>query len=189
MLDTVQEIKKIDAARRQINAAVLMYFNNVEPLATHTVAAAGLQIVMDLAKEKGLAVGLEEMLLSFGPEIRAQMRESMRHPQNFIKHADRGMHTDVLKYDPDTVEGFVLLACMAYDDYAGAVTPETNAFKFWVCTQNIDILSPGPYRDSLMPYVEEYSDVNTRESKQAVRKAIEQFRIEKPAVDFAVNYD
>ena len=47
------QTNKIEAAQRQIDAAIRMIFANEDPLAIHTIAAASLRIVKDLSKHRG----------------------------------------------------------------------------------------------------------------------------------------
>jgi hypothetical protein len=46
-------ITKIEAARRQINAAIMMSILKIDELAIHTVAAAGYRIIRDLLEKRG----------------------------------------------------------------------------------------------------------------------------------------
>lgn len=46
-------ITKLEAARRQIDAAIRMVFDNEDELAVHTVASAGYRILRDLLQKKG----------------------------------------------------------------------------------------------------------------------------------------
>ncbi len=61
-------VTKLEAARRQIDAAIRMTFLNEDPLAVHTVGAAAFRILRDLKKSRGrstladlLRAGLYEM--------------------------------------------------------------------------------------------------------------------------------
>lgn len=56
---SIENVTKFDVARREINAAIRMYFHNEDPIAVHALAAGGMQIVIDLGKNKGLKLGIE----------------------------------------------------------------------------------------------------------------------------------
>jgi len=49
-------ITKINAARRQLIAAIRMYFDEYDKLAVHTVAAAANNLLLDIAKSRGMDV-------------------------------------------------------------------------------------------------------------------------------------
>jgi hypothetical protein len=46
-------LNKLDAARRQINAAVRMTFGGEDPVAIHSVIAAGHRIIKDICEQRG----------------------------------------------------------------------------------------------------------------------------------------
>jgi hypothetical protein len=46
-------INKMDAARRQINAAIRMTFDGEDPVAIHSVIAAGHRIIRDICEQRG----------------------------------------------------------------------------------------------------------------------------------------
>jgi hypothetical protein len=48
-------IDKIDAARRQLDASIRMFFSSEDILAVHTVASAAYRIIRDLAEKSGNA--------------------------------------------------------------------------------------------------------------------------------------
>jgi hypothetical protein len=45
------KISKLEAARRQVETAIRIYFANGDPVSIHTLAAASLQILVDLDKK------------------------------------------------------------------------------------------------------------------------------------------
>src|SRR5947209_4730269 len=91
-------ISKLDAARRQLETAVVLYFQQGDPVSIHTLAAAAHQLLHDISKkadsqsEMILAWALEQVL----PEYRDEIRKTLRAAQNFFKHADRD-ESDVLE--------------------------------------------------------------------------------------------
>ena len=52
---TTLPIDKAAAARRQINAAIRLFFLEEDPLAVYTIAAAARRLVMDLASKSNSA--------------------------------------------------------------------------------------------------------------------------------------
>jgi hypothetical protein len=65
-------VNKIEAARRQIDAAIRMTLANVDVLAIHTVASVGYRLLRDLLEKRG-KFDLDELLraglFSFASEI------------------------------------------------------------------------------------------------------------------------
>lgn len=64
----VEKLTKLEAARRQINAVIRMYFNDEDPVAIHALIAGGTQIISDLGKKKGMQLGIESGIKHIRPE-------------------------------------------------------------------------------------------------------------------------
>ncbi len=48
------EISKVDAARRQLDTSLKLYFQNQDAISIHTLASAAQNILQDLSKRKGV---------------------------------------------------------------------------------------------------------------------------------------
>jgi hypothetical protein len=97
---TTITISKLDAAERQINTAVRLYFNDGDPVSIHTLSAAAFEILKDLDK-KGPKTGTFYELVDqyVRPEERDTVMKTVKQAQNFFKHADQ---------DPDATLDFIL---------------------------------------------------------------------------------
>lgn len=65
-------INKLEAARRQIDAAIRMFLSNEDEIAIHTLAAAGYQILRDVKKSRGkseFADGLRRSTYYFARDL------------------------------------------------------------------------------------------------------------------------
>ena len=91
-------ITKLDAARRQTDAAISLWFHEADPVSIHTLGAAALQILHDLGDRIGEPAGHYDPRY-FREETFAEWKRIARQPQNFFKHADRPS-------DPDAVHHF-----------------------------------------------------------------------------------
>jgi hypothetical protein len=104
-----EKISKVDAARRQLDTAIDLYFNDADALSCFTLAYAGLKVLLDIYphhQEDGFAKQIDEIL----------GKEGWRHLSgvgNFLKHADRDPDGVLQKFHPDsayTVLGLTGLA-------------------------------------------------------------------------------
>ena len=129
---------KIQAAQRQIDAAIWMLFRNDDPVAIHTVAMAAFRILRDLAKQRGLEHSVDSMIR---PGKEKEFWRGVNSFANFFKHADK---------DPDDISGgffeeandLVLLIAAKYYDLLGyQQTEEMQALEVWYVTLNPDVLS------------------------------------------------
>ena len=46
-------VAKLDAAKRQLETAIRLYFSNGDPISIHTLAGAAYNIVWDVNKKRG----------------------------------------------------------------------------------------------------------------------------------------
>ena len=125
------KVTKLEAAQRQIDAAIRLLFKNEDPVAIHTVAAAGLQILKDLAKNDNTQVW-QMMSQCIRPEMRKIWRNEVEHKAvNFLKHADKDPD-EVLENVDEIINDLTLFsACILYDDLGHQWTPEMASFILW----------------------------------------------------------
>jgi hypothetical protein len=109
MEDTPLQITKMDAAHRQIRAAIRMWFTEEDPVAIHTLIAAAHELLHTLFKRKGLS-GLIFDSPIIREEYRGDAAKRIKAPATFFKHSQR---------DPDAVIDFyprmnelLLFACV-----------------------------------------------------------------------------
>jgi hypothetical protein len=136
------KISKLDAVRRQVETAIRIYFVNGDPVAIHTLAAASLQILVDLDKN-GPQTGTfwDHLETQVKPEHVKEVKAVFAEPENFFKHADR---------DPDKILDFPLAEpewflweCVAkYPELAGATPLLMAAYRIWFIIHHSDILKP-----------------------------------------------
>lgn len=124
-------ISKIEAAQRQLDCAIELWFLDKDELSVNTLAGAAYQLVHDLKKHKGLAHTLLYDAAMIKPEHRKKWVNLLKKPVNFSKHADNDPD-DVLEFDPQGNIGF-LMAAAAGLRLMGASTSDTvNALIFWI---------------------------------------------------------
>lgn len=130
-------ISKLDAARRQLEVAVRLFFLDGDPIAIHTLTGAAGGLLRDLARERGLPGGLFDGILGhIRPEKHAEVRAELYEAQNFFKHADRDP-AELLEFDTDINSFYLFDACELYR----AVTSERVPL-FRLCTLHFEMSFP-----------------------------------------------
>ena len=125
------KVTKLEAAQRQIDAAIRLLFNNDDPVAIHTVAAAGRQILMDLAKIDNTQVW-QMMNQCIRPEMRKKWRNEVEAKAvNFLKHADKDQDGVLENVDEKINDLTLFSACILYDDLGHKFTSEMSIFMTW----------------------------------------------------------
>lgn len=132
-------ISKLDAAKRQLEAFIRMYFSDGDPVAMHTLSAAAFGIVTDLNRERGGAPTLHDTIFEqVKPEHHELLRGKMREAQNFFKHADRD-HDTTIEFNLDYTEFLAMYACYKYGELTGEIPPLLQVFNGWMMLSHQDI--------------------------------------------------
>jgi anti-sigma factor ChrR (cupin superfamily) len=124
-------IGKLDAARRQLETAVHLYFSESDPVAIHTLTAAGHQLLSDLNKSRaGTPMFVESILQRILPDQVGEAKRRINKAANSFKHADRDPG-QVHLFDPDQTEFMLVDACYKYKDLTGELVPALVVYTAW----------------------------------------------------------
>ena len=144
MSDSIK-ISKLDAARRQLETAIILYFHNYDPISIHTLAAASHEILRTLSSKTGKDCS---MFTQVEAEIRddkqKEFNKLLRGAQNHFKHADHDPD-GVLIFDPQISDLYLFDSCMLWQ----AITQENHAihmlFKAWFIFHNQGLFKKGSH--------------------------------------------
>lgn len=132
------KLSKTDAARRQLEAAIRLWFFDGDAVSVHTLAAAAHQLVHDLGKARGLGTSLRE-LSDVRPEYRRKLREAIVRDENFFKHADRDPDA-LLEFRPTVTTYMLVDAVLTYQTLTSERPPILRTFSIWMTIQNPDLI-------------------------------------------------
>jgi len=132
-MSPVIKVSKLDAARRQLECAVTLFFHDGDPVSTHTLTAAAYNLIRDLNSQvKGSPMLVKKVLLEhIRPDKVEEIRKMISEAENFFKHADRDPES-VLEFHLGQTENLLWDACWKYRDLAGETTPVLQAMQLWV---------------------------------------------------------
>lgn len=122
-------VTKLEAAKRQLDTAIKLYFDNEDSLSVHTLAYASFKILFDLYPSfhsDGYAAKIDELIQQ--PKLGWSR---FNRTANFLKHADRDPMDELKHHDADHVEGTIGLAACLYRRIAGDFTPRMRGFDCW----------------------------------------------------------
>lgn len=155
-------INKLDAARRQLETAALLYFNDRDIISVHTLAAAAYEIVETIAQKRGSSTLVQRSLLNFLPDdLVKDVRKAMRTPQNFLKHADKDPEAQ-LEFEPNFTELILLDAMATYAQITGDIPSIFNAFSTWLGLQKPDMFGGTPEAKEIMREAQRHFGSMTR---------------------------
>ncbi len=143
-------VSKLDAAKRQLEVYIRLYFHSGDPVAQHTLAAAAFGIIRDLNKQRGGTPTLQEWAFQLvRPEQQKLFHDKLSEAQNFFKHADRD-HGIMLEFHPDSTEFIALDACSKYAELTGEWPPLFQIFNGWMMLTHQEIFTlPKEHKDQL----------------------------------------
>ncbi len=136
-------VSKLDAAKRQMEHAIKLFFHFGDVVVIHSVTAGAHEILCDIGENKGIKGSLRE--LDFvRPEYRKEIYTLIREPQNFFKHADReGDEDKVVQFTPLLTEMQLYDCCELYKRIVGEVVPIFRLFELWFLAKYHEtIISP-----------------------------------------------
>lgn len=118
------KIGKLDAAKRQLDAAIRMFFRNEDMLAIHTVSRAAFRVLFDITKENDAKKALETHIKKVGSQ-------RFNEETNFLKHADQDPATEIDDNFQDFTEAGIGMAIGLYKSHDSNLSPEMASFLVW----------------------------------------------------------
>jgi hypothetical protein len=132
-------INKMDAACRQINAAIRMTFDGEDPVAIHSVIAAGHRIIKDICEQRGDIESYLRFTDWIVPGHERDFWNAMNASANFIKHADRDAEA-IHELDDEASDYMIVYAAKWYADLGNSTSPEMKAFATWWVLQHPEMI-------------------------------------------------
>jgi hypothetical protein len=135
-------VTKIDAARRQLDVAIRLYFYDEDVVATYTLVWAVYNLLSDLIKKQGLKSDLDRDLNWIIPKERKEIRDLFRSAGNYFKHADDKNYDKPLKFFYKPVEMYLFDSCRMYYTLTNNNPPTIGIYKSWFHLTHKGLLMP-----------------------------------------------
>lgn len=124
----MERIDKLEAARRQLDCAIRLFFDSEDSLSIHTLSYAAFRILFDLyprRRRDGFEEDLNKLIDSIG------WKPFTRIP-NFLKHADKDHDESIRDHSHDSTVTEIGFAVTLYSRLTGCYTPEMRAFDDYI---------------------------------------------------------
>lgn len=135
------KISKLDAARRQLQTAIELWFTGGDPVAVHTLAFAAYEIVHTVSKKRDPK---RRTLIYDSDDIKEEHRAEyniwMKRHANFFKHGDRDPD-GVVDFYPGLSELFFMFSILGLEICGERMSTEESAFAWWININKPDILT------------------------------------------------
>lgn len=149
-METALRISKLDAAKRQLETAINLYFSDGDPISIHTLTSAGYNIIRDVSKKQGRSLIVKDLAVKVAkPEFRKMVRAELNRAENFFKHADWD-HADTLEFRPSQSEFLIFDACLAYRSLTKELPASFLVFRVWFIANHGDSFHLNPEEKKLV---------------------------------------
>jgi len=127
---SVLTVTALDAARREIETAITLWFQDGDEVSIHTLTAAGHHVCHDLAKKKGMKSPFFFNMDLVKPEFHDEYKQIVCRAENFFKHAQRTTNArSKLTFCPEVTDAYLLDALELFHMLHGSSTPLMMAFR------------------------------------------------------------
>jgi hypothetical protein len=140
-------LSKTEAGKRQLESAIRMYFEDYDPVATHTVASAAYEVIRGLCHHQGKKVSIKDSSL-IEESQRKEYINKVNISQNFFKHSDKDP-TNKLLFKPKASALFILDAIVQYNALEKPLTYPMRVFLVWAQLMFPSILGHLPTEEGL----------------------------------------
>lgn len=134
-------INKLDAASRQIDAAIRMTFAGEDPVAIHSVIAAGHRIIRDLCESRGDVESYLQFTDWINPNFEKDFWRHVNASANFFKHADKDAD-HIHEMDDQTSDYMILFASRWYSALGNSLSVEMKVFAGWWIAHHPEHIKP-----------------------------------------------
>jgi hypothetical protein len=111
------KLSKLNVGRRQLDAALDLWFSDYDPIPVHTLAAAAHEIFADICKHRGLPALMFDPAL-YRPGKAGVARTVLHKHYNFFKHANSDPEA-FIDFPTELTEGFISMAIAGWRDLGG----------------------------------------------------------------------
>jgi hypothetical protein len=147
-------ITKLEAARRQLETAIKLYFDEGDSASIHTLCCAAYNVIQVLNKKQNSPLTLNDMMLKDLSDLmptRAKRKDAhdyLNQTENFLKHGNSdpdATHT----FDSNYTEALLFDAVIKYGRLAGECSPELAMYLIWFASLHPEIVDAADISDEL----------------------------------------
>jgi hypothetical protein len=125
----IENITKLDAAKRQLREAIWLFFYERDAISIHTLVAASHHILDDLCKHKGINQSIRRNSI-IRKDKQKYWRNRISHAENYFKHADKDPEV-VCEFNPSLTQSFISDSIHLYYEITKSIFPEAMVYCLW----------------------------------------------------------
>lgn len=126
-----ENISKLDAAKRQLETAIALWFDDGDAVSTHALAYAAYEIIHTISKKRDPN---RAALLFDTPVIKDEYRKDfaiwLKRHANFFKHGDRDGEA-IIEFHPILTELYIQFALLGLELLGEPKSATASAYLWW----------------------------------------------------------
>ena len=122
-------VTKLEAASRQLDTAIRLFFSGGDAVSTHTLAVAAANVFADMAEHQKAGVSWRTKVRDDSGLSTKELKKIFHEEWNFFKHADRDPKA-ILQFNELVSDDFMFMAVLDCGDLQPTTCP-MQAFQIW----------------------------------------------------------
>jgi len=132
-------ITNLEAATRQLDTAISLWFTNSDTISIHTLACSAYQTIHDMNKKKGHKDPLYDSHV-VNDEYRREMVNLLEKNYDLFKHAEKDLD-GLIEFDETSAEVFILFSILGLELLGIKHSDIRDAFIIWDAITNPERLT------------------------------------------------
>lgn len=133
------DISKFDAAKRELEHAIRLFFCSGDIVVIHLVSSSAQAILIDVGRTAGATSIKDELNKRVKKDKIKYVQGKLSEAYNFFKHANKDKNK-LLKFYPASSEFVIWDSVNLYQNITKEITGLMMAFRLWFWTKNKDLL-------------------------------------------------
>ena len=122
-------VTKLEAARRQLDTAIRLFFSGGDSISIHTLAASAANVFADVSDRK-LGQSWRSIIRETNKISKSQLKDIIHREWNFFKHADRDTDS-TLEFDESTTDHVIFVASLECGEVKKDLSRIMEVFQIW----------------------------------------------------------
>ena len=134
-------VTKREAAIRQLDAAIKLFFAEADMIAVHTLVGASIQVMLGLGHPQGIQSPIRSSDYIYKDRLKDWIN-ALNRTQNFLKHADKD-RDEVLQYSEESTILLIMEAVILAENLSLQEGSKAQlAFKVWFLVAYPELIDP-----------------------------------------------
>jgi len=134
----IEKVKKIEAAERQLDLAIRLFFKRADSISVHTLTCAAHKILCDIGKKAGIKNLRDDSWVR--DDKKTEFHKIISGAENFFKHGSRSKDEE-FQFRPEVTPYYIIDSVALISKLGHKCSNEQNCFSLWFHLKNPDLLN------------------------------------------------